>query len=349
MDNGYDWKLLAARLFCFAAALIGAYVFFKYLLVVCLPFLIAFATAAPVIQISEKISLYTRISKRMSAFFIDTLLLAALGFFAFLVFRHLAYELARIPELYSAVSNDSLKAVFAPLEKITFMREAIVLVENVFGMEVATLVGDILPSLAGAVGALVGKFLLGSPRMFFACLVTVLSTYYISMDWDKLRCFIFSFLPRKYTEQLKRIKNSALFVLVRCVKAYAKLFALTFIETLAGLLVIKCRFAVLGAFIVAAIDILPVFGAGFVLIPWGVLCLLQGDFFMGIGLLLMYITITVVRRIAEPKIIGDSVGLHPLGALVGVFVGFYLFGTLGMLFAPVCMAVFLDFLHSKQH
>lgn len=349
MDNGYDWKLLAARLFCLLTAIFGAYIFFKYLLAVFLPFLIAFAAAIPVIRLSEKISSFTRIPKSICAFFIDTLLTVTLGGAIFVIFRHLAYEIARIPELCSAVNADSLKTAFSPLEGAPLVGNVLAFAEKVLGGEVTAFVGNILPSLVGTVGTLAGKLLLGSPRVFFSCLVAVLSFYYISMDNGKLRNFIFSLLPSKYTEHMKEIKNSAFFVLARYFHAYAKLFLLTFAETLTGLLIIRCRFAVFGAFIVAAIDILPVFGAGFVLIPWGAICLFTGDFFAGVGLLLTYITVTVVRRIAEPKIIGDSVGLHPFAALVGVFAGFYLFGTLGMLFAPAVIAVLLNFLHSSEH
>lgn len=349
MDNGYDWKSLAARLFCLLTAMLGVYVFFKYLLALCLPFLIAFAVAIPVIRLSGKITSFIRIPKRICAFFIDTLLLSAFGFFLFFLFRRLTYELARLPELCSAVSADSLKTAFSPLERIPLVGKLLTFAENVLGGEAVAFVGDILPSIAGKLGALAGRLMLGGPRIFFSCFVTVMSIYYISMDYDKLCRFISSFLRNKSTERLKKIKSGVLFVLARYFHAYAKLFLLTFAETLTGLLIIRCRFALFGAFIVAAIDILPVLGAGFILIPWGAVCLLKGELFAGVGLLLMYMVITVVRRIAEPEIIGNSVGLHPFCTLVGVFVGYYLFGTLGMLFAPVFTAVLLNCLKKPEN
>ena len=42
----------------------------------------------------------------------------------------------------------------------------------------------------------------------------------------------------------------------------------------------------------------------------------------------------MVRQIAEPKIVGESLGLHPLAALISLYVGFRVFGLWGMLLGP---------------
>ena len=45
--------------------------------------------------------------------------------------------------------------------------------------------------------------------------------------------------------------------------------------------------------------------------------------------------ITAVRQLAEPKIIGKSIGLDPLLTLIAMFVGYKLFGVFGMIFLPI--------------
>ena len=75
-------------------------------------------------------------------------------------------------------------------------------------------------------------------------------------------------------------------------------------------------------------------GVGSVLIPWSIYLLAVGDIFTGIGLIFMFILITVIRRVLEPKVIGDAVGIGALPALVSMYVGFKLVGVIGFLSAP---------------
>ena len=67
--------------------------------------------------------------------------------------------------------------------------------------------------------------------------------------------------------------------------------------------------------------------------------LATGDYKRGIGLLVLYVIITVVRESIEPRIVGDHVGLHPLLTLMCMFVGLRVFGGLGLLGLPILCAV----------
>jgi predicted PurR-regulated permease PerM len=71
-----------------------------------------------------------------------------------------------------------------------------------------------------------------------------------------------------------------------------------------------------------------------VLIPWGVASLLLGHARTGAALLVLYAFITIVRYIVEPRVIGDQLGLHPLVALIAMFVGLKAFGVTGLILGP---------------
>lgn len=53
----------------------------------------------------------------------------------------------------------------------------------------------------------------------------------------------------------------------------------------------------------------------------------------------MYIVVTVVRNIVEPKVVGKQVGLHPLVTLLSMVIGASAFGGIGVLALPVAIAV----------
>ena len=111
--------------------------------------------------------------------------------------------------------------------------------------------------------------------------------------------------------------------------------ALTFAMLLIGFWVLRVEYAFLLAFLIALADLLPVIGVGTILIPWSIVMLLQRQFYLGFGLLILFFAISLVRQVAEPKVLGKSLGLHPLLTLFATYVGFVLFGIVGMILAPI--------------
>ena len=57
------------------------------------------------------------------------------------------------------------------------------------------------------------------------------------------------------------------------------------------------------------------------------------------GLLVVYLSITVIRNIIEPKIVGSQIGLHPVVTLVSMFVGAQLLGVLGLFGFPIGLSL----------
>ena len=54
---------------------------------------------------------------------------------------------------------------------------------------------------------------------------------------------------------------------------------------------------------------------------------------------MVYLVITVVRNIIEPKIVGSQIGLHPVVTLVSMFVGVQLLGVLGLFGFPIGLSL----------
>ena len=80
---------------------------------------------------------------------------------------------------------------------------------------------------------------------------------------------------------------------------------------------------------------LPIIGVGTVLIPWSILSFVSGDVSLGIGLLVLYVVCEIIRNIAEPKIVGKHLGVHPLLTLVLLYAGYTLLGFIGLLTVPL--------------
>ena len=106
---------------------------------------------------------------------------------------------------------------------------------------------------------------------------------------------------------------------------------LTFFELTIGLHILGIENALVIAFLIAIFDVLPVLGTGGIMLPWILISFLNNQVKTGVGLLILYLVITVIRNIIEPKIVGKQIGLHPLLMLMCMYLGARLFGFLGML------------------
>ena len=115
-----------------------------------------------------------------------------------------------------------------------------------------------------------------------------------------------------------------------------------------GFTLLNVNYPLLLSGIVALLDFLPVLGVGIFLVPWGILAIAVGDNFLGIGLLILWVLIAVVRQLAEPHLIGGRHGVHPLLTLLSLYAGARLFGFLGLLLFPALILLLYEILFSND-
>jgi predicted PurR-regulated permease PerM len=120
-------------------------------------------------------------------------------------------------------------------------------------------------------------------------------------------------------------------------RAQLILTSITFSELLAGFLIIGIDNALLLAIIISLVDVLPVLGAGTVLIPWSIINLILGNAKLGLSTALLYVIILFVRQLIEPKVLGKQIGVHPLFTLAGMYIGLKLWKVPGMFIGPLAI------------
>lgn len=135
--------------------------------------------------------------------------------------------------------------------------------------------------------------------------------------------------------------------LLVCIRSYALIMSITFAELSIGLTVIGVEHSLPVAFLISIFDILPVLGTGGIMIPWMILEAVTGNFSLAFALLAVYLFVTVVRNILEPKIVGAQIGLHPIVTLSSMFVGTQLFGVIGLFGFPIGLSL-LRYLNEKE-
>ena len=210
---------------------------------------------------------------------------------------------------------------------------------NIFEEVPSTAVQTFAETVTNLITQLAGSIAKGIPGFLISLAVTVVASAYFAKDYDDMVGWMTQNVPIKYLKKLSSAKVRVFKGLGSMLKGYGLIMVITFVEVFLGLSIIGNEYALIIAVVTALVDILPVLGSGTVLLPWAVFSILTGDYKKAIGLVVIHLVITAVRNIAEPKIIGDKVGVHPLLMLAAVFLGLKIFGVAGIILLPVTVVI----------
>lgn len=179
------------------------------------------------------------------------------------------------------------------------------------------------------------------PSAILGIVIGIIAWILFAKDYRYVVNFIQLQLPESKKNLLVEIKQVFSNTILKMVKAYLLIMFITFCELSIGFTILSIAGIMNNSYIylialgICIFDILPVAGSGGILIPWAIVSLVMGNTAQAIGLLIIYVIITVIRQYIEPKIVGDTLGVNPLITLAGLYFGLKLFGVLGMFIVPI--------------
>ena len=167
----------------------------------------------------------------------------------------------------------------------------------------------------------------------------IVAGFMISARFPRIKSAIDRRLPaswqEKYLPMLRRVRSAV----AGWLKAQGKLAGVTWALVTVGFLLLRISYAPLWAALVALVDAVPLLGTGTVLIPWALVEVLRGNYFMAAGLTGIYVATAVTRAVLEPRLVGRQLGLDPLVTLLALYTGYQIWGILGMIAAPMLATV----------
>ncbi len=250
-----------------------------------------------------------------------------------------AYNFTKNIGEYTQLINNTSKWIYAEAEKIfTNLPEP---VTEQFYKLIGSL-ASFLTSLAGDLANNVLNIVIFMPKLLIYAIITILATLFIGFDKIYILETLSHQLPDKWLAKIIKVARDAFSGIAAYVKAQATIITITFAELLLGFTIfnmigLKVQYAFTLAITIAIIDAFPILGCGTVLIPWAVFNAFTGNISMAIAVFILYIVITVIRQLIEPKIISKNIGVHPIFTLIAMYTGFRLFGFLGFIFGPVIL------------
>lgn len=217
-----------------------------------------------------------------------------------------------------------------PMVRGSRYEETIFVILDDVVMQAVSWMQDVAKSLIGSGISFVSSL----PGLFLAFTVTILLVFYLSYD----KKWVFNLIPaaEENISQVIKLMHGFLKTQLFLIIITAAICMLTF-----ALLGIPYVF-ILGA-LIAIFDLLPVLGAGTLLVPMVVWYFILGQPFTAIMLGVLYGVILVVRQIIEPKLLANNLGIHPVAAVLSVYLGLKLFGPVGLLLLPLITSIAASF------
>lgn len=178
------------------------------------------------------------------------------------------------------------------------------------------------------------------PQYLISFLVYLIALFLFMLELPLLKSKMYHLLTKDTAEKLSFMNIRLTDVLLGFLKAQFLVSIIIFIASLIGLFLIAPKVALVMSLIIWIIDLIPIIGSIIILGPWSLFMFLADDTAMGIQLAVLAIVLLAIRRIVEPKVMGQHIGLSPLATLIAMFLGLKLLGILGFILGPLVVIAF---------
>ncbi|MBO5349825.1 MAG: sporulation integral membrane protein YtvI [Clostridia bacterium] len=194
------------------------------------------------------------------------------------------------------------------------------------------------------VGGGILNFLTSIPTMIMYAVITILATIFMCFDKEYVKDTVKKHVPKVFLEKVKKLFKETCGVALNYIKAESKLSLICFTIVLIGFWIMKLfgiqvDYPTSTAIITGIVDILPLLGAGTVLIPYAIYSFIVGNTAFAIGALIIWGIWTVLKQIIEPKVVSKQMGVHPIFTLIAMYTGYKLIGVFGLMLGPITLLI----------
>ncbi|MGD2068270.1 MAG: AI-2E family transporter [Gemmatimonadota bacterium] len=172
--------------------------------------------------------------------------------------------------------------------------------------------------------------------------LTPVITFYLLRDWDRLTSAVADLLPRERRDEVLSFVSEYDHLLSRYLRGQVLVAMIIGSITALGLWVVGFPYAFLLGVLVAVFGLVPYLGLVLSLIPAVLIALVSGNVALSlVKVALVYgVAQALEGTVVSPRIVGESVGLHPVWVVFALAVGGFFFGFVGLLIGvPLAVGV----------
>lgn len=331
----------------------GIPIFFQFLYPFIFAFILAAAANPLVNQIDKwlvKLKVKSSVSRGIVTFLLTILILLSIVFVIYVVLSTLLQEIfglaTSIQENWSAIVEMFEEAErWLTVQMDILPPEAIEIIEGVTE-NLLDFIRNFSRNLLNHTVTITGFVISKAGSVTLNTLTFFLSLYFLMSDFDRLKTYIKQRTDKNILNTLYLLKDTTILGVGGYIKTQLILALLAFIVMFISFTLYGLDYALTIAIFLAIIDIIPLIGTIVILLPWGLYELFLGIPNFGVFLIILGIGYFLMRRLVEPKIMGTQTGLHPLFALIGIYVGIQFSGLWGALLGPLVMVVVIGIIRS---
>ena len=173
------------------------------------------------------------------------------------------------------------------------------------------------------------------PGTIIFILISLVATYFISRDRREIAILWLRVIPEPWGSRIMEVSRQVAGAFMAYLRAQGILISITTLQAIIGLYLVGSNYALTMGMLIGILDMIPVLGPGTVLLPWAAWSFMTGSPLFGFKILILYLFILVVRMVLEPRVVGTSLGLHPLAVLLSMYVGLKTIGVVGLILGPI--------------
>jgi len=203
--------------------------------------------------------------------------------------------------------------------------------------------GTLFASMEGLLQPIIGIFFNLAkkvPNFFLQLVITFIAMFLISMRLPKKKQYFLNYFDPHVRPRVETVFKNLHHAVFGFLRAQIIISSFEYVFVLIGFLILGVNYPSATALLVTVVDIMPILGTGAVMVPMAIYQYLTGDVFQSIALIILYVVIIILRRIIDPKILGDAIGLSPLSVLISMYIGVVLTGFIGLFFGPAVVILF---------
>ncbi len=350
MPSEIKKKVLTNILF-FSVIAVVFYLTLKYALIWILPFLVGFLIASVAEGVAGRINENTKVNKKALSVAVVVVIFIFVSVVLAIFLNKLSATVDRYAEMVPNFYNSNVVPFLESGRE--FFNNILLKVAPKYRINTSMVTsffdnnaGEFIGNISEQVIEFLGVILKNVPRIFVALVFTVLSSIFFVLDYQNIVGFIYKQIPEKVKVIFAKIKAVMFKSVIKTLKAYLLIFLITFLEISIGLVILKVENAIGKALLISFIDFLPLLGLSVGFIPWIVICLIKKEFYLAIGLSVVFLIVAVVRSFIEPRIVGKQIGLSPIVSLLCFYFGIKFFGIIGAFALPI-IAIILKQLNEE--
>lgn len=343
IDVSY-WTRVLKNIMYVILLLIGLYLALK-LSIFYMPFLIAFIISLIIEPAIKWIMKKTNLTRRTSSIIIFvialTIILGGLVWILITLFSESSSLLQGLNDYFDKayIQFQSLMKSFN-FDKIHLSDEVLNVIQNSTGDLLETSSNWLRNALTGLIDLVTSL-----PSIAICIGITILALYFICVDKIYILDQIEHHLPKIWVRKIGKHLKDLIQTLGGYLKAEATLILVSFIISLVGLYILQftgfnVQYPLLMALFIGFVDALPILGSGTVMIPWAIICAINGDLNLGIAIIVLLIIMSIARQLLEPKLVSKNIGVHPIFTLIAMYTGFKIIGIMGLLIGPIVLIIF---------